>query len=141
MKEYLKNVATTKIPGSRIQLCYLAALLSLLWIVLISSNRAAMTLMASCVLVYFISVTIIKRVMRTTTIEAVLIERYFIWLGVLLETTYIVALGCKEGFTTLTWICFEVGVLVVVGLTAGIAIHLKSRKNFYHGVKKMDLLK
>ena len=100
-----------------------------------------MALMASCVLVYFISVTIIKRVMRTTTIEVVLIERYFIWLSVLLKTTYIVALGYEEGFTTLTWICFEVGVLVVVGLTAGIAIHLKNRKNFYHGVKKMDLLK
>ena len=84
---------------------------------------------------------LIKRVIRTTTVDVILIERFFILLSFLVPTIMSTSYGLRNGFDGFVLATSIIMGIVTLLLIVGIVLHVKNAKKYYHGVKKDELFR
>jgi hypothetical protein len=93
------------------------------------------------VIAYLILSRTIRTVFRLTTHDAILIERYFVFLVFTVSLIYGLMYGVRNSFDTLLTVSLWFNAILAAVVLIGIIIHLKNSNKYYHGVSKEDLIK
>jgi hypothetical protein len=137
---------THHIANSPVQLWHILGLLSLLWVVPIFLpdsliQQYAIVIVLIWVVGYIVVGHLIKRVIRTTTVDVILIERFFILLSFLVPTIMSTSYGLRNGFDGFVLATSIIMGIITLLLIVGIVLHVKNAKKYYHGVKKDELFR
>jgi len=93
------------------------------------------------VVAYFILTRTVRTILRLTSHDAILIERFFVLAAFTFSFIYGLMYGMRNSFDTLLVVSLWFGGIVVAILLLGIIIHLKSTNKYYHGIDKEELIK
>jgi len=142
----IKSLLTNKILKTNAKMWHLLVLLTILWIVpaflpeTIWQNFTFF-IFAVWIILYILLTRILRTVLRLTRHDAILFERYFIFLSFLISSVYGLLYGFRHTFDTGLAISLVLSSAIALLLIISIIIHVKTSDKYYHGINKEDLLK
>ncbi len=141
---HIKQLLSQNISTTRLKLWQLLLLLTLVWIAPMVLPEALWQhytpyIIAALLAMYIVLSRTIRNVLRLTSYDAILIERFFILLSFLVPTVYGIFYGFRHGFEPFVTISLVISGFLSALLIVGILIHVKKSNNYYHGVSKSDL--
>lgn len=91
--------------------------------------------------IYVILTKLMPKVMRKTTVDIYLIERYLVLLTFAVSLIYGLSHGIRNGFGGATVAVVAILAICTLAIAYSIVLHIKKAPDYYHGVKKTDLFK
>ena len=143
---HIKSLLMQKISNTHTKMWHLLLLLTIVWIspALLPEviwQNYTIYIIATWVLLYIVLSRTIRTILRVTTHDAILIERFFILLSFLVTLVYGIFYGLRHGFDVFMAVWLGLTMIVTVLLTVGIVVHVRTSKKYYHGVNKDELFK
>ncbi len=143
----MKHIVTQlqiRIGSNWLRLWHVLALLTLFWIapLFMPDEFLAKNILyiGVILLVIYIALTkLMPKVMRKTTVDIFLIERYFVLLTFAVPLIYGLSHGIRKGFDGAAVTIVTILAACTLAITYSIVAHIKKAPEYYHGVKKTDL--
>lgn len=141
----LKKTLTQPINVGNLAVWHVLALSGILWIgpMFIPDVIAkyAIPVALLWVLAYFVSNVLIKRAMRATSVDFILIERFYILITIAAPSIAGTLHLVRHGINMTVLFAVIIGWLLTLALAIGIAMHVANADKYYHGVRKDSFLK
>lgn len=140
----LKSALHQSIPKTKLKVWHVVALEALVWIGPVFFFQAmSPALVYLFIILWIVSYKVMeylmKKVLRATTFDIILVERFFVLMSFLLPVVIGLVDGILHGFGGIAAFFLIFSSVGALAVALSIVLHIKNASKYYHGVTKESL--